>query len=37
MGTDGLLAIIGTFGLWLALMIILGECVTWLSRRYQHA
>ncbi|MEJ5070502.1 tetrathionate reductase subunit TtrC [Enterobacter sp. MYb186] len=37
MGTDGLLAIIGTFGLWLALMIILGECVIWLSRRYQHA
>lgn len=37
MGTDGLLAIIGTFGLWLALMIILGECVTRLSRRYQHA
>lgn len=37
MGTDGLLAIIGTFGLWLALMIILRECVTWLSRRYQHA
>jgi len=37
MGTDGLLAIIGTFGLWLALSIVLGECVTWLSRRYPHA
>ncbi len=37
MGTDGLLAIIGTFGLWLALAVVLGECVTWLSRRYPHA
>lgn len=36
MGTDGLLAIVGTFGLWLALMIVIGECVNWFSRRVQH-
>lgn len=36
MGTDGLLAIIGTFGLWFSLMIIVRECVNWLSRRLQN-
>ncbi|QIH66577.1 tetrathionate reductase subunit TtrC [Enterobacteriaceae bacterium A-F18] len=35
-GTDGLLAIIGTFGLWFALMITIRECVNWLSRRFRH-
>ncbi|MGL5601487.1 MAG: tetrathionate reductase subunit TtrC, partial [Silvania sp.] len=37
MGTDGLLAIVGTFGLWFALMITVREGVNWLSRRLQHA
>lgn len=37
LGTDGLLAIIGTFGLWFALMITVREGVNWLSRRLQHA
>lgn len=37
MGTDGLLAIVGTFGLWFSLMIALGECVNWFSRRFRHA
>lgn len=36
-GTDGWLAIIGTFGLWFALMITVREGVNWLSRRLQHA
>lgn len=36
-GTEGLLAIIGTFGLWFALMITLRECVNWLSRRLRNA
>lgn len=35
-GTDGLLAIVGTFGLWIALAILIRECVNWLSRRRQH-
>lgn len=35
-GTDGLLAIIGTFGLWFALMITIRECINWLSRRFRH-
>jgi len=35
-GTDGLLAIVGTFGLWLALIIIVREGLSWLSRRRQH-
>ena len=36
LGTDGLLAIVGTFGLWFALMITLRAGVNWLSRRLQH-
>lgn len=36
LGTDGLQAIIGTFGLWIALVIILRESVRWFVRRVQH-
>ncbi|KNC89754.1 tetrathionate reductase subunit TtrC [Trabulsiella odontotermitis] len=36
-GTDGLLAIIGTFGLWFALIIIISEAINWFSGRFQHA
>lgn len=35
-GTDGLLAIVGTFGLWFALIITLREGLNWLTRREQH-
>ncbi|ADO48401.1 tetrathionate reductase subunit TtrC [[Enterobacter] lignolyticus] len=35
-GTDGLLAIVGTFGLWIALMITVHEGLSWLSGRRQH-
>ncbi|MEN0614844.1 tetrathionate reductase subunit TtrC [Klebsiella indica] len=35
-GTDGLLAILGTFGLWVALLIIVRETVNGLARRMQH-
>jgi tetrathionate reductase subunit C len=37
MGTDGLLAIVGTFGLWMALLIIAREIVNGLMRRKHHA
>ena len=37
MGTDGLLAIVGTFGLWMALLIIAREIVNGLMRRNHHA
>ncbi len=36
LGTDGLLAIVGTFGLWLALMIMVREAQAFLLRRKQH-
>lgn len=36
MGTDGLLALLGTFGLWIALIIIIREGVRWFARRVQH-
>lgn len=36
-GTDGLLAIVGTFGLWMALLIIARESVNSLMRRNHHA
>ncbi len=35
-GTDGWLAILGTFGLWIALLIIVSETVNGLARRMQH-
>ncbi|POT57540.1 tetrathionate reductase subunit TtrC [Citrobacter amalonaticus] len=35
-GTDGWLAILGTFGLWIALLIIVRETVSELARRMQH-
>ncbi|WP_320910462.1 tetrathionate reductase subunit TtrC [Citrobacter farmeri] len=35
-GTDGWLAILGTFGLWVALLIIVRESVNGLARRLQH-
>ncbi|MCE9899601.1 tetrathionate reductase subunit TtrC [Raoultella terrigena] len=35
-GTDGWLAILGTFGLWVALLIIVRETVNGLARRVQH-
>ncbi|MGB7803041.1 tetrathionate reductase subunit TtrC [Buttiauxella sp.] len=35
-GTDGWLAILGTFGLWIALLIIVRETVNGLARRMQH-
>lgn len=35
-GTDGWLAILGTFGLWIALLIIVSETVNGLARRRQH-
>ncbi|MGB3254957.1 tetrathionate reductase subunit TtrC [Buttiauxella gaviniae] len=35
-GTDGWLAIFGTFGLWIALLIIVRETVNGLARRMQH-
>lgn len=35
-GTDGWLAILGTFGLWIALLIIVRETVNGLARRRQH-
>ncbi|EKJ8218377.1 tetrathionate reductase subunit TtrC [Citrobacter sedlakii] len=35
-GTDGWLAILGTFGLWIALLIIIRESVNGLARRLQH-
>lgn len=35
-GTDGWLAILGTFGLWIALLIIIRETVNGLARRMQH-
>lgn len=37
LGTDGLLAIVGTFGLWIALLIITREIVNGLMRRKHHA
>lgn len=37
LGSDGLLAIVGTFGLWFALMIATRECVNWLIRRLHNA
>lgn len=36
LGTDGMMAIIGTFGLWIALTIIVREGVRWFARRVQH-
>ena len=36
-GTDGLLAIVGTFGLWIALLILVREIVHGLLRRNHHA
>ncbi|HHQ2321581.1 tetrathionate reductase subunit TtrC [Providencia rettgeri] len=36
LGTDGLLAIVGTFGLWIVLTIIVREGVRWFARRVQH-
>jgi len=36
-GTDGLLAIVGTFGLWIALLILVCEIVHGLLRRNHHA
>ncbi|EIC2701333.1 tetrathionate reductase subunit TtrC [Salmonella enterica] len=35
-GTDGWLAILGTFGLWIALLIIIRETLNGLTRRLQH-
>lgn len=35
-GADGWLAILGTFGLWIALLIIVSETVNGLARRMQH-
>lgn len=35
-GTDGWLAILGTFGLWIALLIIIRESVNGVARRLQH-
>lgn len=35
-GTDGWLAILGTFGLWIALLIIIRETVNGFARRIQH-
>lgn len=35
-GNEGAMAIVGTFGLWFALMITLGECVNWFLRRVRH-
>lgn len=35
-GTDGVMAIVGTFGLWLALMISLHAGLNWLTARIQH-
>lgn len=34
--TDGLQALIGTFGLWVALLIMVREALGWLARRKQH-
>lgn len=36
LGNDGLLAIVGTFGLWIALTIIFRESIRWVVRRVQH-
>ena len=36
LGDDGLLAIVGTFGLWGALIIMVREGVRWFARRVQH-
>ncbi|MCW2253944.1 tetrathionate reductase subunit C [Providencia alcalifaciens] len=36
LGTDGLMAVIGTFGLWIALTIMVREGVRWFARRVQH-
>ena len=36
LGNDGLLAIVGTFGLWIALTIIVREGVRWFAGRVQH-
>ncbi|EKT62296.1 tetrathionate reductase subunit TtrC [Providencia burhodogranariea] len=36
LGTDGMMAIIGTFGLWIALTIMVREGVRWFARRVQH-
>ncbi|EKT58518.1 tetrathionate reductase subunit TtrC [Providencia sneebia] len=36
LGTDGLLALLGTFGLWIALTIIIRESVRWFVRRVHH-
>ncbi|MFM2505025.1 tetrathionate reductase subunit C, partial [Escherichia coli] len=33
---DGWLAILGTFGLWIALLIIIRETLNGLTRRLQH-
>ncbi|MEZ2603947.1 tetrathionate reductase subunit TtrC [Kluyvera intermedia] len=35
-GSDGWLAIVGTFGLWLALMIVVRESMNWIAGRVQH-
>ncbi|EFC5419387.1 tetrathionate reductase subunit C, partial [Escherichia coli] len=35
-GTDGWLAIVGTFGLWIALIIIVREALNAIARRMQH-
>jgi tetrathionate reductase subunit C len=35
-GSDGWLAIVGTFGLWLALMIMVREGLNWIAGRVQH-
>ncbi|MEG1248227.1 MAG: tetrathionate reductase subunit TtrC [Citrobacter sp.] len=35
-GTDGWLAIVGTFGLWIALIIIVREALNTIARRIQH-
>ncbi|EJM8712689.1 TPA: tetrathionate reductase subunit TtrC [Klebsiella pneumoniae] len=37
LGTDGLLAIVGTFGLWFGLMVVVKECINWLTRRLKNA
>lgn len=36
LGNDGLMAIVGTFGLWIALTIIFRESIRWVVRRVQH-
>lgn len=36
LGNDGLMAIVGTFALWIALTILLRESVRWVVRRVQH-